>query len=84
MAKFEKYSRWCYAELISGTPRTDGFLSILSIAVQNCGAATPHSPLWAPVARNGTQRVRDGRRGLLQLPPHLPPQPPHLFLNGLR
>ena len=84
MAKFEKYSRPDYPELMSGTPPTDGYFSILPISVQNCGAATPHSPPWAPVARNGTQRVRDGRRGLLQLPPHLPPQPPHLFLNGLR
>lgn len=82
MANFENYSRLCYATRLPQTRCTDGLPSIPPEPVQNRGAATPHSPLRAPVARNGAWRVRDGWRGLLQLPPHLPPQPPKISPSG--
>ena len=77
MAKFEKYSRWCYAEMISGTPPMDGYPTWPQFLGRQLRSSAPHTA-WLPWLSHGRPQAwatGAGGRGYLPLP-HSPQSDP--------
>ena len=84
MAKFEKYSRWCYAELISGTPPTDGYPTWPQFLGRQLRSSAPHTA-WLPWLSHGRpQAWATGAGGRGWLPTACSPQSVNESLPGLR